>query len=84
MCSFRWIVRRGYYLRLDPRMTDRLIECIRHHLSDNGFPPSITELATCLGVSRATVHAQLVEAEEAGLIKRQPGRPRALRIIDAD
>lgn len=63
-------------------MSDPAIECIRAYIAERQFPPSVKELAVCLGVGVATAHAKLKELEERGLIGRTPGIPRAIWIVE--
>lgn len=63
-------------------MSDPTIECLREWIADKGFPPSVKELAACLGVGVATAHAKLKDLEGRGLIVRHPGLPRAIRIVE--
>jgi repressor LexA len=52
---------------------------------DRGYPPSIRELCTVLGMaSPATVHQHLEGLVRRGLIRRDPHLPRALVVVDYD
>lgn len=65
---------------------DPTIACLKSYMKDRGFPPSVKELADCLGVGTATAHARLIDLEARGLIVREsgPGRrvSRAIRIVE--
>lgn len=67
-------------------MTDPTLQCLKTYIRDRGYPPSVKELAACLGVGVATAHARLTELEARGLIMREtgPGRrvARAIRIVE--
>lgn len=61
---------------------DATIDCIRDALADRGYPPSVKELAACLGVAIGTAHARLQDLETRGLIVKTPGIPRGIRIVE--
>lgn len=47
-----------------------------------GYPPSLTEVGDHFGLkSKATVFKLLRRVEEAGLIRRVPGVPRAISVV---
>ncbi len=48
-----------------------------------GYPPSVREIGTAVGLSSSsTVHSHLTALERKGLIRRDPTKPRALEIIN--
>lgn len=50
---------------------------------EKGYPPSVREIGKAVGLkSSSTVHGYLARLEEAGLIKRDPTKPRAIDILD--
>ena len=56
-------------------------EAIAAFMDDRGYPPSVKELGQSLGLtSSASVWKRLVSLEEAGMIERVPGSPRAIRL----
>ncbi len=55
-----------------------LVEYVDHH----GYPPTVREIGEAVGLaSPSTVHAHLANLERAGLLKRDPSKPRALDLI---
>ena len=47
-----------------------------------GYPPTVREIGEAVGLaSPSTVHAHLANLERAGLLKRDPTKPRALELI---
>src|ERR1051325_6325581 len=47
----------------------------------HGYPPTVREIGEAVGLaSPSTVHAHLANLERAGLIKRDPTKPRALEL----
>lgn len=63
-------------------MSDATLTCLKDHIRDRGYPPSVKELAACLGVGVATAHARLKDLEGKGLIGITPGIPRGIWIKD--
>src|SRR6266542_1076170 len=54
-----------------------LVEYVDRH----GYPPTVREIGQQVGLaSPSTVHAHLANLERAGLIKRDPTKPRALEL----
>lgn len=67
-----------------PTLTTRqrtILTFISDHLEVYGYPPTVRELAEELQASVSTVHQQLLELELKGYLRRAPGRPRAIQVI---
>jgi repressor LexA len=48
----------------------------------HGYPPTVREIGEAVGLaSPSTVHAHLANLERAGLLKRDPTKPRALEVV---
>ena len=48
----------------------------------HGYPPTVREIGEAVGLaSPSTVHAHLANLERAGLLKRDPTKPRALELV---
>jgi repressor LexA len=46
-----------------------------------GYPPTVREIGEAVGLaSPSTVHAHLANLERAGLLRRDPTKPRALEL----
>ena len=55
-----------------------LVEYVDRH----GYPPTVREIGDEVGLEAAsTVHAHLANLERAGLLRRDPTKPRALELI---
>jgi repressor LexA len=51
------------------------------YVDEHGYPPTVREVGEAVGLaSPSTVHAHLANLERAGLIKRDPTKPRALEL----
>jgi repressor LexA len=56
---------------------DFLVDYVDRH----GYPPTVREIGDAVGLaSPSTVHAHLANLERAGLLKRDPTKPRALEL----
>ena len=52
------------------------------YVDDHGYPPTVREIGEQVGLaSPSTVHAHLANLERAGLLRRDPTKPRALELI---
>src|SRR5262249_61909529 len=57
---------------------DYLVEYVDGH----GYPPTVREIGERVGLaSPSTVHAHLANLERAGLLRRDPTKPRALGLV---
>jgi repressor LexA len=56
-------------------------EFLIQYVDAHGYPPTVREIGEKVGLaSPSTVHAHLANLERAGLIKRDPTKPRALEL----
>jgi len=52
------------------------------YMERHGYPPTVREIGEAVGLaSPSTVHAHLANLERAGLLHRDPTKPRALELI---
>jgi repressor LexA len=52
------------------------------YVDSHGYPPTVREIGESVGLaSPSTVHAHLANLERAGLLRRDPTKPRALELI---
>src|SRR2546421_8504408 len=57
---------------------DFLVDYVDRH----GYPPTVREIGEEVGLaSPSTVHAHLANLERAGLLRRDPTKPRALELL---
>jgi repressor LexA len=69
-------------VELSPRQRE-ILEFVNSHVDQHGYPPTVREIGTAVGLtSPSTVHAHLARLESAGLIRRDPTKPRALEVIE--
>ncbi|MDX6522388.1 MAG: repressor LexA [Gaiellales bacterium] len=69
-------------MELSPRQRE-ILEFVNSHVDAHGYPPTVREIGGAVGLtSPSTVHAHLARLETAGLIRRDPTKPRALEVIE--
>ncbi len=69
-------------MELSPRQRE-ILEFVNSHVDQHGYPPTVREIGSAVGLtSPSTVHAHLARLESAGLIRRDPTKPRALEVIE--
>lgn len=67
---------------LTPRQS-QVLAVVARAVKDKGFPPSVREIAQSVGLSSpSSVKHQLDALEAKGYIRRFPGLPRALEVVD--
>jgi len=60
---------------------DLILETVRRR----GYPPSVREIGEAVGLSSpSTVHSHLSALVEAGLLRRDPSKPRAIEVIEEE
>jgi len=68
-----------------PMLTERQQEIWQYliqYVDDHGYPPTVREIGDAVGLaSPSTVHAHLANLERAGLLRRDPTKPRALELV---
>jgi repressor LexA len=60
----------------------QIFDFIVEYVDDRGYPPTVREIGERVGLaSPSTVHAHLANLERAGLVRRDPTKPRALELV---
>jgi repressor LexA len=71
-----------------PVLTERqrqILDFLTSYVDAHGYPPTVREIGEAVGLaSPSTVHAHLANLERAGLLKRDPTKPRALELTSRD
>lgn len=58
-----------------------ILEFIDRHIQDQGYPPSVREIADGVGLaSTATVHSHLASLKNKGYLRRDHAKPRAIEV----
>ncbi|MGZ4359981.1 MAG: transcriptional repressor LexA [Gaiellaceae bacterium] len=66
---------------LTPRQQE-IWEFLVGYVERHGYPPTVREIGEAVGLaSPSTVHAHLANLERAGLLRRDPTKPRALELM---
>ena len=66
---------------LTPRQQE-IWEFLVQYVDGHGYPPTVREIGEAVGLaSPSTVHAHLANLERAGLLRRDPTKPRALELL---
>ncbi len=56
-----------------------IYDFVVRHADEHGYPPTVREIGEAVGLaSPSTVHAHLANLERAGMLRRDPTKPRAL------
>lgn len=59
----------------------QILECIDTAMRDRGYPPSVREIGTAVGLgSPSTVHSHLSTLQRMGFLRRDPTKPRAIEV----
>ena len=68
-----------------PLLTERQQEIwqfLADYVDEHGYPPTVREIGDAVGLaSPSPVHAHLANLERAGLLRRDPTKPRALELV---
>ena len=61
---------------------EMVLNFIKQMVTEKGYPPSVREICQVGIKSTSTVHGHLEKLEKAGLIRKDPTKPRAIEILD--
>ena len=60
-----------------------IFDFIKKYSGKYGYPPTVRDIGKAVGLaSSSTVHAHLANLEKAGLLRRDPSKPRAIEMLD--
>jgi repressor LexA len=60
-----------------------IVDFIKRYCARHGYPPTVRDIGKAVGLaSSSTVHQHLANLERAGLLKRDPSKPRAIELMD--
>ncbi|MEA2180499.1 MAG: repressor LexA, partial [Solirubrobacteraceae bacterium] len=60
-----------------------IYDFIRKYSAKYGYPPTVRDIGKAVGLaSSSTVNAHLANLEKAGVLRRDPTKPRALEMLD--
>lgn len=60
----------------------QVLEYIKEEIKKKGYPPTVREICEALGVkSTSTIHKDIANLIEKGILKKDPSKPRALTLV---
>lgn len=63
----------------------QILRLIKNRIATRGYPPTVREIGEAVGLaSPSSVHAQISTLVEAGRIRRDPSKPRALVVVETE
>ena len=63
----------------------KILEYLRKEIGDKGYPPTIREICTAVGIkSTSTAHKDIKMLEQKGYLRKDPAKPRALILVPQD
>ncbi len=67
------------------RRQQEIYDFVVVYAREHGYPPTVREIGAEVGLaSPSTVHVHLAKLEKAGLVRRDPSKPRALELVGRD
>ncbi len=66
---------------MDRSITDSIYQFIRTFQSEHGYPPTLREISKACYTSHGNVVRHLDKLEAQGLVSREPGRARSIRLL---
>lgn len=64
-------------------MQEKILDFVNKQVKEKGYPPSVREICSAVGLkSTSTVHNYLEKLEKNGYIRKDPTKPRALKVIN--
>ena len=59
-----------------------IFDFVKRYVSEHGYPPTVRDIGKAIGLaSSSTVHAHLANLEKAGMLRRDPTKPRAIEVL---
>src|SRR5215217_6337425 len=59
-----------------------IFDFIKRYSGEHGYPPTVRDIGRAIGLtSSSTVHAHLANLERAGVLRRDPTKPRAMEVL---
>src|ERR687892_2158268 len=59
-----------------------IFDFIKKYVGEHGYPPTVRDIGHSIGLtSSSTVHAHLANLEKAGVLRRDPTKPRAIELL---
>jgi repressor LexA len=59
-----------------------IFDFVKRYVGEHGYPPTVRDIGKAIGLtSSSTVHAHLANLEKAGVLRRDPTKPRAIEVL---
>ena len=63
----------------------KILDYMREEIRKKGYPPTVREICSAMNIkSTSTAHKDISNLVKAGYIKKDPSKPRALMLVEAD
>lgn len=63
----------------------KILDYMKEEVREKGYPPTVREICAALGIkSTSTAHKDIAKLVEKGYIRKDPSKPRALMVVDAE
>ncbi len=63
----------------------KILDFMKQEIKLKGYPPTVREICEALGIkSTSTVHKDIKSLLDQGFIKKDPSKPRALKVVDEE
>jgi len=60
----------------------QIFDYVKRYVAEHGYPPTVRDIGHAVGLtSSSTVHAHLANLEKAGVLRRDPTKPRAIEVL---
>jgi repressor LexA len=70
---------------VEMKLTQRqqeIFDYVKRYVGEHGYPPTVRDIGKAIGLaSSSTVHAHLANLEKAGVLRRDPTKPRAIEVL---
>lgn len=59
-----------------------IVDAIATYQQENGYPPCMSDIAAMVGKSHTTIRFHIDKLVADGIVTREPGRVRTLRVVE--
>lgn len=67
--------------RMGRQTQARIIEFIERWQAENGYPPTLDEIAEAVGIGKSSVHYHVKRLERMGVVERTLGHNRSIKLV---
>lgn len=63
----------------------KILDFMKQEIKTKGYPPTVREICTALGIkSTSTAHKDIATLVDAGYLRKDPSKPRALMVVESE